>query len=271
VVETYLNTGGADDFFFVDLIKLSKGVALIRIRKFGETFEVESRYLKVFLESPRQLKYIDVRNNQIDSYLLVIEKDVNVSGKKVNSYLEWGKRQGFNLASGRRGKQPWYLLPNGAFVGGEILWPARVGDKYYVFINPDRAISHDSTGSSLGEGVHDISGETIKKVPVLNVDNVVADKGGQLASTFTKLCGRNIQGIFEELGLPKPNKDYSNICFEDVSLGRVLRRGSSRERIILDYGQDGRLVSIEVLDASEHVREPGTMVYEAKSTRRSPA
>jgi len=38
-----------------------------------------------------------------------------------------------------------------------------------------------------------------------------------------------------------------------------------REGIIIDYGRDGRLVSIEVLDASEHVREPGTMVYQAKS------
>ncbi len=39
-----------------------------------------------------------------------------------------------------------------------------------------------------------------------------------------------------------------------------------REGIIIDYGHDGRLVSIEVTDASEHVREPGTMVYEAKAT-----
>jgi uncharacterized protein YuzE len=43
-----------------------------------------------------------------------------------------------------------------------------------------------------------------------------------------------------------------------------------REGIILDYGQDGKLVSIEVLDASEHIREPGTMVYEAKGARRTP-
>ena len=44
-----------------------------------------------------------------------------------------------------------------------------------------------------------------------------------------------------------------------------------REGIIIDYGQDGRLISIEVLDASEHIREPNTMIYEARSARKSPA
>lgn len=42
-----------------------------------------------------------------------------------------------------------------------------------------------------------------------------------------------------------------------------------REGIIMDYGQDGRLVSIEILVASEHVLEPGTIMYQAKTSRTS--
>ena len=40
-----------------------------------------------------------------------------------------------------------------------------------------------------------------------------------------------------------------------------------REGIIVDYAQDGKLVSIEVLDASEHVHEPETMVFQAKASK----
>ena len=37
-----------------------------------------------------------------------------------------------------------------------------------------------------------------------------------------------------------------------------------REGIIVDYDRDGKLVSIEVLNASEQVNEPETMMYQAK-------
>ncbi len=42
-----------------------------------------------------------------------------------------------------------------------------------------------------------------------------------------------------------------------------------REGIIVDYNRDGKLVSIEVLNASEHVNEPQTMVYQAKASKTS--
>lgn len=40
-----------------------------------------------------------------------------------------------------------------------------------------------------------------------------------------------------------------------------------REGIIIDYGRDGRVVSLEVLDASEHVAEPQAIAYELKRHR----
>ena len=41
-----------------------------------------------------------------------------------------------------------------------------------------------------------------------------------------------------------------------------------REGIIIDYSQDGKLVSIEVLDASEHVLEPNAIIYETRGLRK---
>lgn len=43
-----------------------------------------------------------------------------------------------------------------------------------------------------------------------------------------------------------------------------------REGIIVDYGRDGRLVSLEVLDASEHIAEPLSIAYELKGRQRVP-
>ena len=40
-----------------------------------------------------------------------------------------------------------------------------------------------------------------------------------------------------------------------------------REGVIIDYGRDGRIVSLEVLDASEHVADPQAIAYELKGRR----
>ncbi|MFH1485557.1 MAG: hypothetical protein ABIH46_05755 [Chloroflexota bacterium] len=42
----------------------------------------------------------------------------------------------------------------------------------------------------------------------------------------------------------------------------------TREGVIIDCGLDGRILSPEVLDASEHVAEPATIVYEMKQRRK---
>ncbi len=65
-----------------------------------------------------------------------------------------------------------------------------------------------------------------------------------------------------------PETDTIDLIFREEP---VVESDEVQEGIILDYGRDGKLVSIEVLDASEHVREPNTMIYEAKGMSRSPA
>ncbi|MBI4332898.1 MAG: DUF2283 domain-containing protein [Chloroflexi bacterium] len=46
--------------------------------------------------------------------------------------------------------------------------------------------------------------------------------------------------------------------------GPVVESDEIREGIIIDYGKDGRIVSVEVLDASEHILDPRTMTYEVR-------
>lgn len=42
-----------------------------------------------------------------------------------------------------------------------------------------------------------------------------------------------------------------------------------REGIIIDYSREGKIVSVEVLDASDHVAEPQSIAYELKGRRKA--
>lgn len=46
--------------------------------------------------------------------------------------------------------------------------------------------------------------------------------------------------------------------------GEVAESDELRPGVIVDYDSQGRLISVEVLDASEHVAEPASIGYEVK-------
>jgi uncharacterized protein YuzE len=58
-----------------------------------------------------------------------------------------------------------------------------------------------------------------------------------------------------------PNTDTLSVLFREVP---VAESDELREGLIIDYSQDGRIVSLEVLDASEHVAEPQSIAYEMR-------
>jgi uncharacterized protein YuzE len=49
---------------------------------------------------------------------------------------------------------------------------------------------------------------------------------------------------------------------------RIAESDEIREGIIIDYDKDGRIVSVEVIDASKHISEPQSFSYELKSSRK---
>jgi len=60
-----------------------------------------------------------------------------------------------------------------------------------------------------------------------------------------------------------PETDSLDLIFREE---KVSESDEVREGIIVDYNKDGKLVSIEVMHASEHVQDPRTMVFQAKAT-----
>lgn len=58
-----------------------------------------------------------------------------------------------------------------------------------------------------------------------------------------------------------PDTDTLSLLLRDEP---VAESDELREGLIIDYGGDGRIVSVEVLDASENVSEPQGIAYEMR-------
>ncbi|MDO9350461.1 MAG: DUF2283 domain-containing protein [Deltaproteobacteria bacterium] len=61
-----------------------------------------------------------------------------------------------------------------------------------------------------------------------------------------------------------PDTDTLSIIFRDEA---IAESDELREGLVLDYDRNGRIVSIELLDASENVSEPRGVIYEIKEMK----
>lgn len=59
-----------------------------------------------------------------------------------------------------------------------------------------------------------------------------------------------------------PDTDTLDILFRDEP---VAESDELREGLIVDYSKDGKIISVEVLNASEHVAKPQAIEYELRS------
>ncbi len=62
-----------------------------------------------------------------------------------------------------------------------------------------------------------------------------------------------------------PDTDTLSLLFREEP---VAESDELREGLILDYSGDGRIVSIEVLDASKHIAEPQSIAYELRGRQK---
>ena len=59
-----------------------------------------------------------------------------------------------------------------------------------------------------------------------------------------------------------PETDTLSIIFRD---DEISESDEIREGIVIDYSKDGKIVSIEIMDASEQVSQPQGIFYELNS------
>ncbi|MEK6690081.1 MAG: DUF2283 domain-containing protein [Nitrospirota bacterium] len=59
-----------------------------------------------------------------------------------------------------------------------------------------------------------------------------------------------------------PETDTLSLIFRE---DQIAESDEVREGMIIDYSKDGKIVSMEILDASEQISDPQEIVYELKS------
>jgi len=65
-----------------------------------------------------------------------------------------------------------------------------------------------------------------------------------------------------------PETDTLSLIFRD---DKISESDEIREGIIIDYNKEGRIVSMEILDASEQISEPQGILYEMKGREKAAA
>jgi len=134
-VETYLNTGGADKFFFLSTDD-------------NRISDIPEEFLTPMIKSSNELSTkIEIHKYyKTKWYVLTIDgwkypaKDTLPA--KLREYIEYGEREGFNKTSGRKNKKPWYYLPQQAFKGAPIVIGRTINDTHIVYYNPSCIVTN---------------------------------------------------------------------------------------------------------------------------------
>ncbi|MDR0911617.1 MAG: Eco57I restriction-modification methylase domain-containing protein [Methanobrevibacter sp.] len=235
-IETYLNTGGADNFYFIDELENYNKYSSIENKEFKKTFKVESEFIKPLVKSSKELTKIMINKNIINSRILVINETKNVSNLKVKKYIKFGEEKKYNERSGTSNRSPWWKLPPQAKNGGELLFPRNYNDRLMVFYNPEKIISNrffrfktteskklafllNSTinylmmeiygKTSLGGGALELGKPEIRLLPLLNIEDFNLNDNS--------LLNRNICSVFDECGIDKlkPIRDQTPKAMDD--------------------------------------------------------
>ncbi|KTG13387.1 HsdM family class I SAM-dependent methyltransferase, partial [Haloferax profundi] len=235
-VGSYLNTGGADGFFFVTLEEGDPQTdrhVTIRNRETDETFTVESAFVVPFVESPRQVTHVDLSNDEFESYLVSIPMGTDLSDTHVQRYVAWGERRGaYHTASGRRGKREWWEIGTRGETNTTVVWPNRQHDRHFVAYNPNRTVTHrfyrlaphdaaDVTpeelaallnfsptalftevlaSTGLGLGVLDVTGRTLQQIPVVDPAKLSKSSLETIRGAFRRMANRPMGSMHDELG-----------------------------------------------------------------------
>lgn len=89
--------------------------------------------------------------------------------------------------------------------------------------------------TNLGEGALDFKVYEAEKLLILKPEILRESKlDSEFEQIVRRMANREVKSIFEELGLPKPNDDLSNINPEDVKLDKVLPDRRELDKIVFE-------------------------------------
>jgi hypothetical protein len=258
----------------------------VRVRNSaGWQGELETAWLRPVIKSLREVRSLRASVEDARFLLFVPPNDVRENFDnssyvkrhypKAYAYIVFGEKTGYHLRSSCAGRQCWWDI------GGRP-----ISNAFYSIMNGERhLIAHNNyfyVSDNLGE-IHlnlskvdrefvgvlnstlfkffiELTGRTmtgalaVVKVQVYEFSDLLmlaptaftASQRDRLLEAFERMASREVRSIFEELGYPKPNREYSNIDPYALTLAQVQR--ASPDRFELDA------VVFEVLGLSDAER-----------------
>jgi hypothetical protein len=255
-------TTGANEFFYLEPTGKSAPKGLIHVRN-GAGWEgfLEKEFLKPVIKSPREIKIIIVHPESLRYRIFMCHKSKSgLKGTYVLKYIKWGERKSYHMRPSCYNRQLWWDL---GIINYIIAYHSTHNPVWKIGFNPDRvamdkvfygvqsddgeflALLLNSTLSLffdefygyalVGGGGTFITVEDLSsKVLIPSVSTFARLQHNRLFEFFKHITSREIKSIFEELGLPKPNRDYSNIDPKDISFDKVMPDRRELDKIIFE-------------------------------------
>ena len=258
-------TTGANEFFYLELTGEPAPKSLIHVRN-GSEWEgfLEEQFLRPVLHSQKEVDSLIVDPKDLKRVVFICRKSKGeLRGKHALNYIEWGQQQGYHKRPTCRSRKYWWDL---AFQERQdfivlrfrdqrnwtpvIIHDLAIGDVVFVgkykqgcpktsfnaILNSTLQVFVTEIFGriNLGDGLLTTYGPEILKFIVPDPNCLIDDQKRHLNIAFKEMASRPVKSIFQELGLPKPNRDYSNIDLEDVSLDKVMPDRRELDRIIFE-------------------------------------
>ncbi len=221
-----------------------KGLALIESGD-GSWHLIEKGYLRPVVKSLRFVHGISLTQEDIGNQRIVFLRDP--LRRFAREYVRFGEQEGYSKSKTCSARRPWYKLPE--LEPAPLLISMMYGDRFLLPMNKDKVYDDhnlfgitpnnkrnlnsisaftNSTFFMLQHALNSyqltgditvakMDGHEIKRLLVLKPERGTE----RIKSALRKLSSRPIKSIFEELGFPKPERDFSNIDPEKITLRRV--------------------------------------------------
>jgi len=254
---------GANEFFYLESTDKPAPKRLLHVKNStGWEGYIEEEFLKPVIKSPRELKTILVREEDLKYKVFMCHKlKEQLKGTYSLKYIEWGEGQGYHKRSTCASRPRWWDLGEQDQKG--YLW-SRVHDESHkisltsfyaadtfsiiypnfnyeiagvLFNNTITWFLKELLGrKSLGEGGLSSLGVDLIKIPVIKPYILLE------MDLFKIISHRPILSIFEELGFQKckeknckhPEHPYEYVKPEEVSFERVMPDRRELDRIIFE-------------------------------------
>ena len=259
---------GANEFFYLEPTGQSAPAGLLHVKNSaGWEGYIEEEFLKPVIKSPRELKTILVREEDLKYKVFMCHKSKEqLKGTYALKYIEWGEKQGYSRRPTCATRPRWWDL--GSEIIGHLCCMMSLNDRYIFWQNQkflvdarlyDIYVKNDNeclllslfincsltplfvelgARSNLGEGALDFKVYEAKNILVFSDMSIQLSKNKLLIN----FLNRPIFSIFEELGFQKctqkncnhPEHPYEYVKPEEVSFDLIMPDRRELDKIIFE-------------------------------------